>query len=485
MGAKSGQMREVVRTLETRDHREAVKRRSKAVQAIEAEINEKLSAAGLPPLGDRWCPSWHDEALSAREEIRRASDQVDLDTVAGEHGASPRDVKRSMAFDRAEELEPRIGAKATKAFLGIALGEVTPIRTTADRWARDVAPTITKQTALQNERSLDLLAEFLDAKQGGKRETVLAVTGMEAIDRRLAGEFVEWLQQSKGLHPKTVSSRVSGLSSLWKWAYRKGLIASNPWQGQTTGLKKKAEALQTEANDERAYTDEEIIKLLRANPAEGRRRDWIFGATLWDLLRLALVTGARQNELCSLARRDVLPDCAGIIVREESAKTRSSVRRIPVHPLAQGILRARLAALPPGDGPNDPLFPELPPAGADKKRSHRVPGLFKTFREAVLGPDETLDFHSLRRSFSTYFAKARAEGAPNTSQDLQDDIMGHKRGSLAGRTYTARDLGWPRYVQAVEGVVGQGMPPEVVRAIRETEGERPVQMAPKRAPVRR
>ena len=352
---------------------------------------------------------------------------------------------------------------------------------------RDIAGTVRKQTAGQHERSLALLAEFLVAQNGGDHSVVLDTTGMEAIDKRVAGEFVEWLQQHKGLNPKTVSSRVSGLSMLWKWADRKGLLDGNPWAGQTTGLKKKAEALKTEETDERPYADDEVVRLLKADPNADRR--WSYGAALFDLLRLGLLTGARQNELASLARRDVIPsapgaaDIVGIQVRAEVAKTKNSIRRIPLHPLARGVVAARLSALPPGDDPNAPLFPELPPGGPDGKRSWRFSKKFTEFREAVLGPDKTVDFHSLRRTFSTYMALARAAGVSAATQDVQDDLMGHKRQALSGNTYTAKDLGWANYVKAIDGMVEHGMPAVVRQALQETLNARPE--LPKRVLVSR
>jgi integrase len=308
-------------------------------------------------------------------------------------------------------------------------------------------------------------------QNGGDHSVVLETTGMEAIDKRVAGEFVEWLQQHKGLNPKTVSSRVSALSMLWKWADRKGLLDGNPWVGQTSGLKKKADAIKTETDDERPYTDDELARLLHADPNADRK--WTYGAALFDLLRLGLLTGARQNELASLTRRDVLPDCAGIQVRSEVAKTKNGIRRIPLHPLAQAVVAARLSALPTCGDPNAPLFPELSPGGPDKKRSWHFSKKFTDFREAVLGPDKTVDFHSLRRTFSTYMALARAAGVSAATQDMQDDLMGHKRQALSGNTYTAKDLGWANYVKAIDGMVEHGMPAVVRQALEETQHARP------------
>ena len=90
-GATPGEKREVVRTLQTRDLKEAHKRRGRALEAIRAALNAKLVSAGRRPLDDGWTPSWEAEALSAREELRRASGRgVGMSgVVSGDRGTIP------------------------------------------------------------------------------------------------------------------------------------------------------------------------------------------------------------------------------------------------------------------------------------------------------------------------------------------------------------------------------------------------------------
>ncbi|MBB3883653.1 DUF6538 domain-containing protein [Acetobacter oeni] len=57
MGCRSGIRREVVRTLGTRDHREAIRRREKMLETMRAELDAKLVQAGLLPLHGEWCPT--------------------------------------------------------------------------------------------------------------------------------------------------------------------------------------------------------------------------------------------------------------------------------------------------------------------------------------------------------------------------------------------------------------------------------------------
>jgi hypothetical protein len=162
-------------------------------------------------------------------------------TIYGPDGQD-RDTERLQAqdelYEQAERIEERHGEQAAKAYLEVALGEVTPIRMVADRWQADIKGIIRGQTAQQHERALALLGEFLAGREGPKAEAALTETGMEDLTRRRVGEFVEWLQQEQGkeLSAKTTGRIVSSLSRLWGWARNKGLTSSDsPWSGQTEG----------------------------------------------------------------------------------------------------------------------------------------------------------------------------------------------------------------------------------------------------------
>lgn len=75
-------------------------------------------------------------------------------------------------------------------------------------------------------------------------------------------------------------------------AHSKG---ANPWLGATVGLKRKAGKRKSEV---RPFTEDELVRLLQADPGEGRK--WAWGSAISDMMRLALLTGARQNELATL-----------------------------------------------------------------------------------------------------------------------------------------------------------------------------------------
>lgn len=156
----------------------------------------------------------------------------------------------------------------------------------------------------------------------------------------------------------------------------------------------------------------------------------------------------------------------GIQVTDEEAKTKNSVRRIPLHPLVQPIIARRLREA--GEENVDaPLFPDCKPGGPGMKRGYYFAKRFPDFRRWVLGreSDKIVDFHSFRRSFITFFEQANANGASACTEMVRDRLIGHESKSLAGNTYAAKDLGWDLYSRAILGMVEKGIPEAVRGAI--------------------
>ena len=62
---------------------------------------------------------------------------------------------------------------------------------------------------------------------------------------------------------------------------------------------------------------------------------------LHDLVRLALVTGARLDELCALKVTDVHKREDGWWIDIQQGKTEAAVRKVPVHDSAAHVLERR------------------------------------------------------------------------------------------------------------------------------------------------
>ncbi len=73
MGAARGIKREVVRTLQTSDRREAQRRLGVALAELRASVDDALRQAKMRPLTD-WTADWADRAAENRAALRTASD---------------------------------------------------------------------------------------------------------------------------------------------------------------------------------------------------------------------------------------------------------------------------------------------------------------------------------------------------------------------------------------------------------------------------
>lgn len=133
----------------------------------------------------------------------------------------------------------------------------------------------------------------------------------------------------KTLSTATVKKALGALGSVLSWAEREGYLAANPAEGITTAVAKG------DSEDRRLPYDADDLKTLFSREAvEARRKTR--PADHW-LPYLALYTGARLEELGQLRTADVREEDGVFYLAIEGGngkriKTRSSRRRIPVHP---------------------------------------------------------------------------------------------------------------------------------------------------------
>jgi integrase len=313
------------------------------------------------------------------------------------------------------------------------------IATMMERWLKEMEGEHTHQTIAQHRVAIKQLMAF----QPGN------VT-VGSIDRRTAGEFVNTVLMAAGSTQKTVNRKISSLSSMWRWLVKRGFVDANPWTGQGTFSNR----VKRGTARKRAYTAEEVCKLLRAAPQEiaGER----YGVVIADLLRLGLLTGCRIGELCDIRAEDVLtPQMA---FRIPDGKTENARRIMPVHRHGWPIIERRLTSTPDGW-----LFSGLTPAGPDAKRSWIVVKRFATFRQEVLGKDKSVDFHSLRRTFATYLERASTQTlAVNTSTIAE--LMGHVKPTLALAVYSSGLV--PAQLRAAIDALDLVLEPEIIALLR-------------------
>jgi integrase len=433
--AAAGGKREFVKTLKTRDINEANRLKHAHVAAYQRRI-KALERQRPDPLADLY-----EKAIAWRDAREKYKGRVIVEDEEGQPQWTYDDEFLSQISEEAKEFVDTHGEHAATSFFKIAKGEGTPLRDLIDTWLTEQAGTITEQTSAQHRT---VLTAFLDwAGQG------LLV---EDVDRRKAGEFVSHLlTPASGLKRKTVQRYVSSLSSLSRWLMARGVANGNPWRGHDIGRKSK----RGEAPAGRQWTDAGLVKLLTGAYTPQ------YTTTLHDLVKLALVTGARLDELCSLRATDAHRREDGWWIKIREGKTEAAVREVPIHACAAHVIERRHKS---ADGF---LFPGLVAGGPDKKRSWNVSKAFGHYTHQLDLGDERQNFHALRRTFTEAMEAAEV---PESTTAL---IVGHKRSSMTYGHYSTGER-----VKLRKAIAKLSYSPEVMRLIRSTGSGKRAQAAP-------
>jgi integrase len=209
----------------------------------------------------------------------------------------------------------------------------------------------------------------------------------------------------------------------------------------------------------RQWTDADLPKLLAGEMTPQ------YTSILHDLVRLALVTGARLDELCSLRVSDVEKRKDGWWIAIRQGKTQAAVRDVPIHDSVAHVLERRQKT------PDGFLFQRLVPGGPDKKRSWNVSKAFGRYCTKIGLSDKALVFHSLRKTFTEALEAAEV---PQTTTKL---LIGHARSSLTYGEYSKGErvdlrkaIQKLKYSRAVMEAIRRGEPAQRKRP-RTTEGE--------------
>ena len=168
----------------------------------------------------------------------------------------------------------------------------------------------------------------------------------------------------------------------------------------------------------KGFGDEELQQLLSGTYTDR------YHLILQDLMRLALVTGARLDELCALQRGDVECRNDGWWITVREGKTEAAKRSIPAHSSVVGVLERRKDAGTPY------LFDNLEAGGPDGKRSWYVSKAFRRYRERVGIAGRLCDFHALRVTFCEVMEGAEV---PESTVAL---LVGHVREAMTYGHYS-------------------------------------------------
>ena len=242
---------------------------------------------------------------------------------------------------------------------------------------------------------------------------------VEAVTRRVAGEFVSDRLVGGGLASKTINKYISGLSGYWDWLVKKGYVEASVWKGQRAERER-----QPEDEKLRPFNDEEMARLFGGTPKRG---------FVYDAMAIAALTGARMGVIVDLK----VADCQGDTIHFRAAKREKLSRLVPLHPDLRGVIASRIR----GKQPSDDLFPEIPRPGPRddprKERGQMLTKSFGTYRVSV-GVDDPrpsdgksrVNFHSFRRWFISRASAAIIEGAVGFSPWTIAEVVAHSKDDM-------------------------------------------------------
>lgn len=213
---------------------------------------------------------------------------------------------------------------------------------------------------------------------------------------------------------RTVNRYSSALYGLWEWARnRDDALGENPFDGQSLKVKTPKDA-------NAPWSVEALKAVLALESSPGASGE---PSPLHWLPRIALLSGMRLNEICSLEAPDIQEADGVRYFNIPAGKTESSVRVVPIH----SNLTAFLELCPPSGF----LFPHLRPGGPDRKRSWYIGRDFGRSTSNIKGRST---FHGFRKNVVETFERSRI---PETEVA---QLVGHGKKGLTYRVYSPNGL---------------------------------------------
>lgn len=385
------------RSLGTSSRSEANLKKHAVVARIKLELAQLRTKA----------PSTAEPGLTFAD-ARAIREQLDQLEAAGDH--ETRETVEMVTLDHAEQLERLYGPDKARRWYRAATSSDESLKEHMDKW---LAGSDYKESTKHGHRKA--LEEVLN-HLGNEDAHPADVTHATAI------RYIDSVLLQRDLAHSTIRDRLVSLGGFWGWMESRGAVPkkSNPWAGHRISKKQNTGT----RPPKRAYTEDELLKLLEGNEKVKR---WPTYSYLPDLMVLGLFTGAREEELCSLLVKNVEHGNGHCILNVTDAKTKAGIRPVAVtHPAPLAVLRRRTGKA----AETAQLFPELTRGGLDEKLSASAVKAFGRYRRVCGVPDGT-DFHSFRRNVVTVLEAAGVGQVPIAR------FVGHKVGTLAGDTYSA------------------------------------------------
>lgn len=253
-------------------------------------------------------------------------------------------------------------------------------------------------------------------------------TLQSVVTKQHANKFVEIAQQ-EWQGRKTCADAISLLSTIFNHGM-KVLDASktNPFQYAVVSLPKGKRGVR-KAESNKAYENDQLKAMLPSLAEFSANGRSVSTLMLFPVTLLALYTGMRIEEICSLKAADIKSDGGVRFIAVSKSKSQAGIREIPLKRGSEIVVSWLLR-----HSKDDFLISGL--SEYDGRRSKKISDRFATWKSAFY-PDEShkreYTFHSFRSTAIT--ALDRGE----VSNDFISLLVGHEdgRGTLAKSVYSA------------------------------------------------
>ena len=233
---------------------------------------------------------------------------------------------------------------------------------------------------------------------------------IRSVQKKHVSEFLSELIERENYAKNTIDGILGDLSSFFNWAEGSGLIGYNPVTGVSKVIPRpKGKSINDLAN--LPYTHEMLQRWFDHIKNE---------PTILVISAIALYSGMRLDEICSLKKADLDEDCFLVT----NGKTGSSIRKIPIHKILIPLVKDLYDF-----SSHDYLIEGLKSYHDD--RSHYIGKIMTTRRKQLGFEKRKYTFHSFRSNFMTEMDNL------GTKLSITQTIVGHTHKNLVRDVYSS------------------------------------------------
>ncbi len=370
------------------------------MQIDQARANK---AGNRDPLEDE-ARSWREALLDAKDDDER---QLILDLIRDKVDAIIMRSAPAGEIGRPGETpwEELPGQENAEKFFGLATGRRVPLLEHLDQY-------LASTTARTNQRSKDMARS--DITRFAKEFELVSDVNRRNVQRWAIKLMSD---DGEGRAPNTVRRLLSSNRGYWRYLLLIGVVpddAPDPFANLEIARSINGRAKRPSPETaRRPFDPADVVRLLHAVEERGDQQ-------MADLIRLAMWTGCRIEELCALKVDRV----SGDYIEIEDAKTSAGWRQVPIHSKLQQTMERLCQSSTDGY-----VLSGIPAGNKYGKRSPTMVSRFRRLKNS-LDFDKRYVFHSIRKTVVTILENA------GVAEGVVADIVGHKKPTMTYGLYS-------------------------------------------------